>query len=117
MMAFERSPAASDRARGTIHACQVLHRHAGEIAHVCGETGPGNIVVAVVEPRGMMLEGIWTVPGGSLARRVPELEDGGWTFTFASGTSRMQVQERVLATARLAFTRWMAMQRRAGRHR
>lgn len=106
---------ALDRARATIHACQVLHRHAAEIAYVCGETGSANIVVAVIEPGEMELDGIWTVPRAELARRVPELERGGWAFTFGSGTAASSIEERVLATARLAFARWMAMQRRSGR--
>jgi hypothetical protein len=117
MTRFEHSPAALDRARGTIHACQLLHQHAGEIAHVCGETGPGNIVVVSVEPRHMILGGIWTVPRAEIARRVPELENGGWAFTFSSGASAAHIQDRALRTARLAFARWLAMQRRTGGQR
>ena len=105
---------ALDRARGTIHACQLLHQHAGEIAHVCGETGPGNVVVVVIEPEGVTIDGIRTVPRAEIARRVPQLENGGWTFTFSSGASVPHIQDQALTTAGLAFTRWLAMQRRTG---
>jgi hypothetical protein len=105
--------AALDRARGTIHACQLLHRYASQIAHVCGETGPANIVVAVIDGRDMALEGIWTLPRAEIARRVPELENGGWAFTFSSGASAASIEERALAVARLAFRRWTAIQRRS----
>lgn len=103
---------ALDRARDTIHACQMLHLCAPEIAHVCGETGPANIVVAVFDRRDMTLDGIWTVPRAEFALRVPELENGGWAFTFSSGTPAASIKERALTTARLAFRRWTAMQRR-----
>jgi hypothetical protein len=108
-------PAALGRARGTIRACELIHELAPQIAHVCSETGPRNLVVTVVESGGGTLSGIWTIPREDLARRVPELESGGWTFTFAGGTSAAHIQAQALRTARLAFARWIALQRWSGR--
>ncbi len=41
---------AAERARGTIHAAEVLHARAPVIAHACAKAAEGEVVVAVIEP-------------------------------------------------------------------
>ncbi len=106
---------AAARTRHTIHAAEVLHDRARAIARACGEAHSDEVVVAVVERNGVF-GGAWPIPRAQLGERIAALDDGGWTLVFAPGTLLAEVEARCLELARLAFRRWEALRRWAGKN-
>lgn len=116
-MAFQLSRAALDRPKQTIHAAELFHENAPSIALACAEVSSGEVAVAAVDHRDMVFAGVWTVAVSAISSRVAEIEGDGWALIFGPGTSLQEVEQRSLELARLAYSRWEAMRRWAGKSR
>ncbi|HEX6508175.1 MAG TPA: hypothetical protein VF221_11135 [Chloroflexota bacterium] len=115
-MAFVPTEETMARPRHTIHAAEILHTHAGDIARACAEAGGDTVVVAGVD-RFLTFNGVWTVPLNELQRRVSEIDDGGWTIVFSPGADLPDIEERCMDLARRSFKRWEALRRWTSKHR
>jgi hypothetical protein len=115
-LTFALTRSALDRPKQTIHAAELFHESARAIATICAEADVGDVVVAAVDRDDMVLTGVWSVSITEIARRVPDLEAGGWVLIFRPGTSVPQIEERCLQMARLAYARWEAMMKWSSRH-
>jgi hypothetical protein len=115
-LTFALTRSALDRPKQTIHAAELFHESARMIASICAEAGGGEVVVAAVDRDDMVLAGVWTLSVAEIARRVPDLEAGGWVLIFRPGTRVEQIEKRCLQMARLAYARWEAMMKWSSRH-
>ncbi|HLJ66063.1 MAG TPA: hypothetical protein VKX16_01725 [Chloroflexota bacterium] len=113
-MSFRLTPEMAERPRRTIHAAEILHMNARTIAAACGDAGPDEIVVAVVD-RNLVLAGVWTFPLVELTSRAPQA-DGGWLLTFSPGSARTEIEARCIDLARSALKRWEALRRWDSKH-
>ncbi|HZR41735.1 MAG TPA: hypothetical protein VFB12_16560 [Ktedonobacteraceae bacterium] len=106
---------AMDRPHRAIKAAGILRERAWAIEGAAADAGADEIIVAVVG-KDLTFGGIWTAVREDLMWLVPRVEgQGGWSLIFSPKTSSAQVEERCMQFARIAFKRWEAMQRWAGR--
>ena len=92
----------------TIRATNVFTDNADEIAGLCAGAKPKEVVLAVVNAD---LEfGVWRLPTRELTERIALLPEGGWSLTFAPGTSVDEIRARCKTVARLARKRSQLVQ-------
>lgn len=115
-MAFNPNEETMARPRHTIHAAELFHAHAGEIAQSCAAAGADDAVLAGVD-RFLSFSGAWTVHRSQLIVRAAEFEQGGWTLVYSPGTELREIEERSMELARHAFRRWEALRRWSSKHR
>ena len=105
-----------DRPKQTIHAAEIFHDNARNIASVCSDIPADHVALAVVD-RDMAFAGVWVVPLSNLTVEVPRLAGDGWSIVVSPGTDTADIEDRALRLARLAFRRWEAMRRWVSKQR
>ena len=112
---YDRTEEALARPVKTVEAARVLREQAGAIEQAALAAGAVEIVVAVVR-KDLSFAGVWTLARSNLASQVRELENaGGWSLTFAPGSTRVQIEARCDELAGLAQRRADALQQRVQR--
>lgn len=108
---------AFERPYRTLRAGCLVREQAAAISRAARDARPDETVVAVVEPD-LSYGGAWILARQQLGEQLPLLEAaGGWSFTFAPGSTQAQVEQRCFQLVRAAYTRLAAMERRAERQR
>lgn len=113
-MSFSLTEEAAARPRLTIHAAEVFHAHAEEIADACAAAERAQVVLARVDGF-LTFTGVLAVPRAQLTLYARG-DSGGWTLVFSPGADIDEVRARCMELARSAFKRWEALRRWESRH-